>query len=135
MKPNERLTLSMPMRAPGSGLQQFNIRGRVGRQVVELCTYWHPAGIWGLLYWYAHQPLYGPLVQGVVAERLHARQKRSTMRGRSSRRIRGIGGTDYGNDARRRPRRRVGVGTNVNWRCVAGGSRGAFLFRSTGTST
>jgi len=80
MKPNERLTLSMPMRAPGSGLQQFNIRGRVGRRVVELCTYWHPAGIWRLLYWYAHQPLYGPLVQGAVAG-LHARQKRSTMRG------------------------------------------------------
>jgi hypothetical protein len=68
MKPNERLTLSMPMRAPGSGLQQFNIRGRVGRRVVELCTYWHPAGIWGLLYRYAHLLLYGPLVQGAVAE-------------------------------------------------------------------
>ncbi len=68
MKANERLTLSMLMRAPGSGLQEFNIRERGDRRVVELCAYWHPAGFWGLLYWYAHLPLYSPLVQSAVAE-------------------------------------------------------------------
>ncbi len=68
IKRNERLTLSMLMRAPGSGLQEFNIRERGGRRVVELCAYWHPAGLWGLLYWYAHLPLYSPLVHGAVAE-------------------------------------------------------------------
>ena len=68
MKPNERLTLSMLMRAPGSGLQEFNIRERDGKRVVELCSYWHPAGFWGLLYWYGHLPLYSPLVNGAVAE-------------------------------------------------------------------
>jgi len=68
LKPNERLTFSMLMRAPGSGLQEFNIRERGDRRVIELCAYWHPAGFWGLLYWYAHLPLYGPLVHGAVAE-------------------------------------------------------------------
>jgi len=68
VKPNERLTLSMLMRAPGSGLQEFNVRERAARRVVELCAYWHPAGLWGLLYWYAHLPLYGPLVHSAVAE-------------------------------------------------------------------
>ena len=68
IKPNERLTLSMLMPAPGSGLQEFNIPGRGGRRVVEPCTYWHPAGFWGLLYWYAHLPLYSPLVHRAVAE-------------------------------------------------------------------
>jgi uncharacterized protein YbjT (DUF2867 family) len=68
LEPNERLTLSMLMRAPGSGLQEFNIRERGDRRVVELCSYWHPAGFWGLLYWYAHLPLYSPLVNGAVAE-------------------------------------------------------------------
>jgi hypothetical protein len=58
----------MLMRAPGSGLQEFNIRERGDRRVVELCSYWHPAGLWGLLYWYSHLPLYGPLVNGAVAE-------------------------------------------------------------------
>ncbi len=38
------------------------------RRVVELCAYWHPAGLWGLLYWYAHLPLYSPLVNSAVAE-------------------------------------------------------------------
>lgn len=65
---DERLTLSMLMRAPGSGLQEFNIRERDGRRVLELCAYWHPAGIWGLLYWYAHLPLYGPMIRAAIAE-------------------------------------------------------------------
>lgn len=38
------------------------------RRVIELCAYWHPAGFWGLLYWYAHLPLYSPLVHSAVAE-------------------------------------------------------------------
>jgi hypothetical protein len=68
MRAKERLTLSMLMRAPGSGLQEFNIRERGDRRVIELCAYWHPAGLWGLLYWYAHLPLYSPLVNSAVAE-------------------------------------------------------------------
>jgi uncharacterized protein YbjT (DUF2867 family) len=68
LKPNERLTFSMLMRAPGSGIQEFIIRERGGQRVVELCAYWHPAGFWGLLYWFAHLPLYGPLVHAAVAE-------------------------------------------------------------------
>jgi hypothetical protein len=68
LQPNERLTLSMLMRAPGSGLQEFNICERGDRRVIEMCAYWHPAGLWGLLYWYAHLPLYSPLVNSAVAE-------------------------------------------------------------------
>jgi hypothetical protein len=56
------------MRAPGSGIQEFVIRERGNRRVVELCACWHPADLWGLLYWYAHLPLYGPLVHSAVAE-------------------------------------------------------------------
>lgn len=36
--------------------------------MIDLCADWHPAGFWGLLYWYAHLPLYSPLVHGAVAE-------------------------------------------------------------------
>jgi uncharacterized protein YbjT (DUF2867 family) len=68
IKPNERLTLSMLMRAPGSGLQEFKIRARGERRGVELCSYWHPAGFWGLLYWYGHLPLYSLLLKSAVAE-------------------------------------------------------------------
>jgi hypothetical protein len=68
LRPNERLTLSVLMRAPCSGLQEFNVRDPGDRRVVELCPYRHPAGFWGLLYWYAHLPLYSPLAQGAMAE-------------------------------------------------------------------
>lgn len=68
MEPNKRITYSMLMRAPGSGLQEFTIRERDGKRVVELCAYWHPAGFWGLLYWSAHLPFYGPLVGNAVRE-------------------------------------------------------------------
>ncbi|MEJ2514565.1 MAG: DUF2867 domain-containing protein [Gammaproteobacteria bacterium] len=68
MEPDKRITYSMLMRAPGSGLQEFTIRDRNGGRVVELCAYWHPAGFWGLVYWYAHLPLYGPLVRSAVKE-------------------------------------------------------------------
>lgn len=68
MESNKRITYSMLMRAPGSGLQEFTIRERDGRRVVELCAYWHPAGFWGMLYWYAHLPFYGPLVGSAARE-------------------------------------------------------------------
>jgi hypothetical protein len=68
LKPKERLTRSTLQRAPCSGLQEFSIRDQGDRRVVELCAYWHPAGFWGLLYWYAHLPLYSPLAQGAMAD-------------------------------------------------------------------
>jgi len=40
----------------------------MGDRVIELCAYWHPAGFWGLLCWYAHLPLYSPLVHTAAAE-------------------------------------------------------------------
>ncbi len=68
LEPNKRITYAMLMRAPGSGLQEFTVRERDGKRSVELCAYWHPAGFWGLLYWYAHLPFYGPLVNSAVRE-------------------------------------------------------------------
>jgi hypothetical protein len=68
LDPDQRLTLLMEMRAPGSGIQEFTIKEQDGQRVVHLNVYWHPAGFWGLLYWYLHLPLYGPLVRGAVKE-------------------------------------------------------------------
>lgn len=83
--PGERLTLSMLMRAPGSGLQEFTIRGDdKDKRVIELCAYWHPAGVWGLAYWYAHLPLYGPLVNGAVREIARRAEQLDAERGADS---------------------------------------------------
>ena len=58
----------MEMRAPGSGVQEYTIREKDGQRVIRMSAYWHPAGFWGLLYWYLHQPLNGPLVHGALKE-------------------------------------------------------------------
>jgi hypothetical protein len=31
-------------------------------------AYWHPAGVWGLLYWYSTLPVHRLLFRGSVAE-------------------------------------------------------------------
>lgn len=56
MEPGRRLTLFFGMRAPGSGVLEFEIepQGRTTR--IRATAYWHPAGVWGLLYWYALVP-------------------------------------------------------------------------------
>jgi uncharacterized protein YbjT (DUF2867 family) len=68
MEPDKRLTLMMEMRAPGSGVQEYTVQEKGGQRVVRMCAYWHPAGFWGLLYWYLHLPLYGPMIRGALKE-------------------------------------------------------------------
>lgn len=52
-----RLTLVFGMRAPGAGLLEFEIEPEPdGRSRVTATAYWHPQGVWGLLYWYALVP-------------------------------------------------------------------------------
>ena len=54
--PNERLTLLMEMKAPGFGVLEFTIEEKDDEREIHMCAYWHPAGVWGLLYWYALLP-------------------------------------------------------------------------------
>jgi hypothetical protein len=45
------------MRAPGAGILEFEIEPLAdGRSRVTVTAYWHPQGVWGLLYWYALVP-------------------------------------------------------------------------------
>lgn len=67
-QPNKRLTLLMTMRAPGSGLQEFSIHKKNGQRTLRLCVHWHPAGLWGLLYWAGHYPTYAPILNSAVKE-------------------------------------------------------------------
>ena len=61
LEPARRLTLHFGMRAPGSGVLEFEIdpepapaSGKHAR--LTITAYWHPQGMWGLLYWYAFAP-------------------------------------------------------------------------------
>ena len=57
LEPERRLTLHFGMKAPGSGVLEFELEPRAdgGTRLTET-AYWHPRGVWGLLYWYAMFP-------------------------------------------------------------------------------
>ncbi len=57
MERERRLTLNFGMRAPGAGILEFEIEPESnGRTRLTVTAYWHPQGVWGLLYWYALVP-------------------------------------------------------------------------------
>jgi len=61
LEPAHRLTLHFGMRAPGSGVLEFEVEPEPGpapgeRTRLTITAYWHPQGVWGLLYWYALAP-------------------------------------------------------------------------------
>jgi len=57
LEAQRRLTLNFGMKAPGSGILEFELEPLPdgGTRLTET-AYWHPRGIWGLLYWYAMIP-------------------------------------------------------------------------------
>lgn len=68
MEPSRRLTLLMEMKAPGSGVLEFSIEDEGEARQVVVSAYWHPAGVWGLLYWYSTLPFHAFLFRGTVRE-------------------------------------------------------------------
>jgi uncharacterized protein YbjT (DUF2867 family) len=61
LQPERRLTLNFGMRAPGSGVLEFEVEPEPapappGQTRLSVTAYWHPQGVWGLLYWYALVP-------------------------------------------------------------------------------
>jgi len=67
MEPGRRLTLMFGMKAPGAGVLEFDITQQAdGRTRVTATAYWHPAGIWGLLYWYAMFPAHLFIFDGMT---------------------------------------------------------------------
>jgi uncharacterized protein YbjT (DUF2867 family) len=61
LEPERRLTLHFGMRAPGSGVLEFEVEPEPAaapglRTRLTITAYWHPQGVWGLLYWYALAP-------------------------------------------------------------------------------
>jgi len=61
LEPSHRLTLHFGMRAPGSGVLEFEVEPEPSGANepltrLTITAYWHPQGVWGLLYWYALAP-------------------------------------------------------------------------------
>lgn len=60
IEPTRRLTLNLGMKVPGNGVLEFEIEPAVGGPTrIGATAYWHPQGVWGLLYWYALVPAHG----------------------------------------------------------------------------
>ncbi len=66
LEPNERLTLLMEMKAPGAGVLEFRIRDVGEQRSISVQAYWHPAGVWGLLYWYVTLPAHAFIFRGTA---------------------------------------------------------------------
>ncbi len=74
--PPRRLTLGFGMKAPGAGVLEFDIKSEDPQHSrITVTAYWHPAGVWGLLYWYAFSPSHALVFNGMaraLAERAQA---------------------------------------------------------------
>ncbi len=76
LEPGRRLTLDFGMRAPGAGVMEFEIEPiDAERTRVTVTAYWHPQGVWGLLYWYLLVPAHLFIFKGMT--RAIARQAES----------------------------------------------------------
>lgn len=67
LEPGRRLTLNFGLKAPGAGVLEFELQGLPGggTRLVET-AYWHPRGVWGLLYWYALAPAHLFIFRGMT---------------------------------------------------------------------
>jgi uncharacterized protein YbjT (DUF2867 family) len=76
LEPGHRLTLNFDMRAPGNGVLEFEIEPVDATHTrVSVTAYWHPAGIWGLIYWWILVPAHLFIFKGmtrVIAQRAQA---------------------------------------------------------------
>jgi len=64
---DRRLTLHFGLRAPGSGILEFEIEPLPdGRTRLTETAYWHPQGFWGLIYWAVLVPFHLFIFKGMT---------------------------------------------------------------------
>jgi hypothetical protein len=69
VEPRRRLTLAFGMKAPGAGALEFEIEDVApGERRLAVTAHWHPAGVWGLAYWYAMFPAHAVLFDALARE-------------------------------------------------------------------
>jgi hypothetical protein len=67
VEPERRLTLNLGLKAPGSGILEFELEPMPsgGTRFTET-AYWHPQGVWGLLYWAVLVPFHLFIFKGMT---------------------------------------------------------------------
>ncbi len=76
--PPRKLTLLMEMKAPGAGVLEFEIHTEGARRRVTATAYFHPAGVWGLLYWYPLIPAHLWIFKGMTREICRRAERRKS---------------------------------------------------------
>ena len=67
MQPGKQLTMLLEMRAPGAGVLEFTIEDAgKGQRNISVTAYFHPAGVWGILYWFALLPFHAFIFSGMT---------------------------------------------------------------------
>jgi uncharacterized protein YndB with AHSA1/START domain len=67
LEPDRRLTLSMEMKAPGTGVLEFIVTPTAdGGSSVSATAYWQPAGVAGWVYWYVLVPAHLFIFDGLT---------------------------------------------------------------------
>ncbi len=76
IRPEEHLALHFGLKAPGSGILEFDLAPLAdGQTRITITAYWHPRGVWGLAYWYVLVPAHLFLFRGwtqAIARRAEA---------------------------------------------------------------
>jgi uncharacterized protein YbjT (DUF2867 family) len=84
LEPGQRLTLHFGMKAPGSGILEFELKPQApDRTRVTATAYWHPRGVWGMAYWYALVPAHLFIFRGLTAAIARRAEKASPIEGES----------------------------------------------------
>jgi len=69
VEPERRLALAFGMRAPGSGVLEFDIGPQHGRTTrITATAYWHPDGLLGRMYWLSLEPAHLVIFKGLTRE-------------------------------------------------------------------
>lgn len=58
VEPGRSLTLVAEMKLPGSAVLELSVQATEPGSMVRLQAHFHPAGVWGLVYWYALWPVH-----------------------------------------------------------------------------
>lgn len=65
-EPDRRLRLAAEMRVPGRAWLQFEVEPKPGGSAVRQTAIFDPAGLWGLIYWYALFPVHRWIFAGML---------------------------------------------------------------------
>jgi len=67
IEPERRLTLDFGLKAPGAGILEFSVEpAGAGRTRIDVTAFWHPQGVWGLLYWAVLVPFHLFIFKGMT---------------------------------------------------------------------